>query len=64
MLDAIETAQGNDVRLFSVRYTDAEDGRLDARNKYGISVMERVARETGGADFGSRGTDCAAQANH
>ena len=54
MLEAIETAQSNDVLVFAVRYTDAPHGRLTARNKYGISVMERVARETGGADFDAR----------
>jgi len=34
-----------------MRYTERKHGRLTARNKYGTSVMERLARETGGADF-------------
>ena len=51
MLDAIEAAQANDVLVFAVRYTEMHNGRMIARNKYGISVMERIARETGGADF-------------
>ncbi len=55
MLDAIEAAQANDVLLFTIRYTESRDGRLNARNKYGISVMERLARETGGADFDGKG---------
>jgi Ca-activated chloride channel family protein len=55
MLDAIESAQANDVLLFPIRYTEVQHGRLNARNKYGISVMERIARETGGADFDGRG---------
>jgi Ca-activated chloride channel family protein len=56
MLDAIEAAQANDVLLFTIRYTEpSRDGRLSARNKYGISVMERLARETGGADFDGQG---------
>jgi Ca-activated chloride channel family protein len=54
MLDAIEAAQSSDVLLFAVRYTDAPRGRLNARNKYGIGVMERIARETGGADYDAR----------
>jgi Ca-activated chloride channel family protein len=55
MLDAIEAAQTNNVLLFCVRYTDVKkDQRLTARNKYGISVMARIARETGGADFDAR----------
>jgi Ca-activated chloride channel family protein len=51
MLDAIELAQTNDVLLFCIRYTDLRNGRWTAKNKYGRGVMERVARETGGADF-------------
>jgi len=54
MLDAIEAAQANDVLLFCLRYTEMMNGRLNARNKYGISVMERIARETGGADYDAR----------
>ena len=51
MLDAIEAAQANNVLLFCVRYTEVQNHRLTSRNKYGTSVMARVARETGGADF-------------
>ena len=54
MLDAIETAQSNDVLIFAVRYTEISHGRLNARNKYGMSVMERLGLETGGADFDAR----------
>ena len=55
MMDAIEAAQANDVLLFTIRYTEVRNGRLNARNKYGMSVMERIARETGGADFDGQG---------
>jgi Ca-activated chloride channel family protein len=55
MLDAIEAAQANDVTLFTICYTEVHNGRLNARNKYGMSVMERLARETGGADFDGQG---------
>src|SRR5205085_5344905 len=48
MLDAIEMAQSADVRIYAIRYTEVQHGRLNARNKYGISVMKRLARETGG----------------
>jgi Ca-activated chloride channel family protein len=34
-----------------MRYTQREHGKLTARNKYGMRVMERIARDTGGADF-------------
>jgi Ca-activated chloride channel homolog len=55
MLETIEAAQANDVLLFTIRYTEVRNGRLNARNKYGMGVMERVARETGGADFDGQG---------
>jgi Ca-activated chloride channel family protein len=57
MLDVIEMAQNQNVLLFCVRYTETRNGRLNARNKYGTSVMERIARETGGADFDAREKD-------
>ena len=54
MMDAIEAAQTNNVLLFCIRYTEVRNGMLNARNKYGTSVMERIARETGGADYDAR----------
>jgi Ca-activated chloride channel family protein len=54
MMEAIEAAQSHDVLLFAVRYTEVRNGSLNARNKYGIGVMERIARETGGADYDAR----------
>jgi len=51
MMTAIETAQAANVILFSLRYTEKQHGKLTARNKYGISVMDRIARETGGIAF-------------
>jgi len=57
MLDAIEVAQSENVRVFGIRYTQEEHGRLTARNKYGTSVMNRIARDTGAADFDAREGD-------
>jgi len=51
MLDAIETAQRAGVIVFCIRYTELNRGRWTARNKYGMAVMERLARETGGLDL-------------
>ncbi|MEO8368505.1 MAG: VWA domain-containing protein [Candidatus Solibacter sp.] len=56
MLETIEAAQANNVTLFTIRYTENPMNHLNARNKYGISVMERIARETGGVDFDGQGT--------
>jgi Ca-activated chloride channel family protein len=57
MMTAIETAQKFDAVIFAMRYTEVEHGTLNSRNKYGMKVMERIGRETGGADFdaGERG---------
>jgi Ca-activated chloride channel family protein len=57
MMTAIETAQAENVVVYAIRYTDKEHGKLTARNKYGISVMDRVARETGGAHIDAETTD-------
>jgi Ca-activated chloride channel homolog len=53
-LEAIEAAQAQDVLLFTVRYTEVRDGRLNSRNKYGTAVMERIAKETGGGNYDAR----------
>ena len=57
MMTAIETAQSENVIVYTIRYTDKEHGKLTARNKYGISVMDRVAHETGGAHIDAETTD-------
>jgi Ca-activated chloride channel family protein len=57
MLDAIEAAQADDVRLYALRYTESHRGQLSARNKYGIRVMDRLAKETGGGHFDAREGD-------
>jgi Ca-activated chloride channel family protein len=54
MLDAIEMAQGESVRLYTLQYTESRRGMLNARNKYGIRVMDRLARETGGTAYDAR----------
>jgi len=54
MMSAIEAAQSADVPVFTIRYTEDKKGQLGPRNKYGLRVMERVAKETGGADFDAR----------
>jgi len=54
MMDAIEEAQTENTLCFAVRYTESPHGRLTARNKYGTSVMDRIARETGALHFDAR----------
>jgi Ca-activated chloride channel family protein len=53
MMETIEVAQSSNVLVFGIRYTEVRNGRVNARNKYGTSVMARISKETGGADFDS-----------
>lgn len=57
MMDVIEAAQAEDVTLFCIRYTETRKGEWTARDKYGASVMARLARETGGTDFDAEKSD-------
>ena len=57
MMTAIEAAQGANVLIFTIRYTEKKHGELTARNKYGIRVMERIAKETGGQHIDAETTD-------
>lgn len=60
MMDAIEMAQAEDAVIFGVRYTETRKGEWTARNKYGASVMARISRDTGGADFDAKAADLGA----
>lgn len=57
MMTTIEAAQAANVLVYAIRYTEKSHGQLTARNKYGISVMDRIARETGGAHLDAEQTN-------
>jgi Ca-activated chloride channel homolog len=57
MMTTIEAAQGANVLVYTIRYTQKEHGKLTARNKYGIRVMDRIAKETGGRHIDAETTD-------
>ena len=57
MMTTIETAQEENVLVFTIRYTQKEHGKLTARNQYGIRVMDRIARETGGTHIDAEVAD-------
>jgi Ca-activated chloride channel homolog len=57
MMTAIEAAQAANVLVYTIRYTEKEHGHLTARNQYGIRVMDRIAKETGGDAIDSEVTD-------
>ena len=57
MMSTIEEAQAENVLVYTIRYTQKEHGKLNARNHYGIRVMDRIAKETGGAHIDAETTD-------
>jgi Ca-activated chloride channel family protein len=57
MMTTIEESQQTNVQLFALRYTQKEHGKLTARNQYGIRVMDRIAKETGGMHFDAQEVD-------
>ncbi|HEY2461282.1 MAG TPA: VWA domain-containing protein [Candidatus Acidoferrum sp.] len=57
MMTAIEAAQRENVLVYTIRYTEKSHGKLTARNQYGIRVMDRIAKETGGAHIDGEATD-------
>jgi Ca-activated chloride channel family protein len=57
LMTTIEASQAQNIPVFTVRYTQRDHGRLTARNRYGIRVMERIAVETGGREFDARAMD-------
>jgi len=57
MMTTIEAGQRENVLVFTIRYTEREHGQLTARNRYGIRVMDRIAKETGGAHIDAETTD-------
>lgn len=57
MMTTIEAAQAANVLVFTIRYTQKEHGQFTARNQYGIRVMDRIARETGGATIDAETTN-------
>jgi len=58
MMTTIETAQAENVLVYTIRYTETKkNGDFSARNQYGIRVMDRIAQETGGAHIDAKTTD-------
>jgi Ca-activated chloride channel family protein len=58
MMTTIEAAQAANVIFYGIRYTEpGKHGVVTARNRYGISVMDRISRETGGLHIDAEQTD-------
>jgi Ca-activated chloride channel family protein len=58
MMTTIEAAQAANVLVYTIRYTQPmRHGELSARNKYGIRVMDRIAKETGAWNVDAKETN-------
>jgi Ca-activated chloride channel family protein len=57
MMTAVETAQNANVLIYAIRYTEKKHGKVTARNQYGMRVMDRIAKETGGMHIDAEKTD-------
>ena len=57
MMTTIEAAQAANVLVYTIRYTEKSHGKLTARNQYGMRVMDRIAKETGGMQIDAETTD-------
>lgn len=58
MMTTIEAAQAANVLVYTIRYTQTmKHGELSARNKYGLRVMDRLAKETGAWNVDGSRTD-------
>ena len=57
LLDAIEVAQNSDVLVYAIRYTDIKHGKMDARDRYGVRVLDHLSGQTGGKTFDYHATN-------
>ncbi len=57
LLETIEACQEHAVTVFALRYSELRKGELTARNKYGKSMLARLALETGGLDYDASDED-------
>jgi len=56
-VEAIAAAQGADVLVYAVRYTQVHHGKLTAGNHQGMANLKHLTAQTGGADFDGLNTD-------
>ncbi len=56
-VEAIAAAQGADVLVYAVRYTQAHHDKLTAGNHQGMANLKHLTAQTGGTDFDGLNTD-------
>ena len=57
LIDAITAAQGANVLIYALRTTDNKDDRMEARDRYGMRVLDHMTEATGGETFDVRKMD-------
>jgi Ca-activated chloride channel family protein len=60
VIEAIEAAQSANALIYTVRFTELRHGVPTARNRYGLTEMNRLAADTGGLAFDAAHTDVGA----
>ncbi len=56
-IDTIAAAQGADVLIYAVRYTQMKHHKLSAENQHGIAGLRHITEQTGGREFDGLQTD-------
>jgi Ca-activated chloride channel family protein len=56
-VEAIAAAQGEDVLVYAVRYTEIHHDKPTASNRHGMANLKHIAAQTGGTDFDGLNTD-------
>lgn len=56
-IDTIAAAQGADVLIYAVRYTQVKRHKLSAENRHGTTALTHITEQTGGRDFDALRTD-------
>ena len=51
LIDAIRAAQESNVLVYALRYTDMHHGKMSARDRYGVRVLDHLSSQTGGRTF-------------
>lgn len=60
LLDAIAEAQSSNVLVYAVRTTALKHGRMNARDRYGMRLLNHLTEQTGGRAFDATLTDVSA----
>jgi len=56
-IDTIAEAQGADVLIYAIRYTEVKKHHLTAENRHGMTGLKHITEQTGGRDFDALHSD-------